>query len=206
MPSSSRPRRAGSRSSRSGWRGKSRDVRRAAAHSRLALSLAAAAPAAGDAATRADIPRARVHEDDRLPARLDPGGDRGARSSAQERLRRRPDRGRGAFTTRTSRGTGRRLPAHDRRRPRRRPAARLQRFIEAGDGWVGVHSAADTEYDWPWYGGLLGAYFASHPAIQQATLDVTTHDPSTAGAAATWMRTDEWYGFRTEPAARCTCC
>src|SRR5262245_67049 len=40
--------------------------------------------------------------------------------------------------------------------------ASLQRFVRAGHGWVGVHSAADTEYDWPWYGGLVGAYFRSH--------------------------------------------
>src|SRR6266403_2021959 len=48
----------------------------------------------------------------------------------------------------------------------------LQNFIRAGGGWVGIHSAADTEYGWPWYGGLVGAYFASHPAIQQATVKV----------------------------------
>jgi type 1 glutamine amidotransferase len=76
----------------------------------------------------------------------------------------------------------------------------MQRFVEAGNGWVGVHSAADTEYDWPWYGGLLGAWFDSHPAIQQATLTVAdrTH-PSTAKLPAAWTRTDEWYAFQTNP-------
>ena len=62
--------------------------------------------------------------------------------------------------------------------------AALQRFVEAGHGWVGVHSAADTEYDWPWYGGLLGAYFESHPAIQQATLTVDDPTNPSTGAAA----------------------
>src|SRR5690606_12624514 len=42
--------------------------------------------------------------------------------------------------------------------------AAMERFIARGNGFVGVHSAADTEYDWAWYGGLVGAYFAGHPA------------------------------------------
>jgi type 1 glutamine amidotransferase len=78
--------------------------------------------------------------------------------------------------------------------------AAFQRYIEAGHGFVGVHSAADTGYDWPWYAGLVGTYFASHPDIQPATLHVedTTH-PSTADLPATWNRTDEWYDFRSNP-------
>lgn len=35
----------------------------------------------------------------------------------------------------------------------------MQRFIEAGGGYVGIHAASDTEYDWPWYGQLVGGYF-----------------------------------------------
>jgi type 1 glutamine amidotransferase len=68
----------------------------------------------------------------------------------------------------------------------------FQRYIEGGGGFVGVHSAADTEHDWPWYGGLVGTYFASHPAIQTAQIDLA--DPraaSTAGLPAVWTRTDE---------------
>ena len=45
----------------------------------------------------------------------------------------------------------------------------FESYIRGGGGYVGVHAAADTEYDWPFYGNLVGAYFASHPAIQQAT-------------------------------------
>lgn len=56
----------------------------------------------------------------------------------------------------------------------------LQSFVRNGGGWAGIHSAADTLYDWPWYGGLVGAYFASHPAIQTATIKVADRvDPST---------------------------
>ena len=74
--------------------------------------------------------------------------------------------------------------------------AALQRYVEAGHGWVGVHSAADTEYDWPWYGGLVGAYFRQHPAIQPAILDVA--EPRD-GLPGKWMRTDEWYDFQSNP-------
>ena len=38
--------------------------------------------------------------------------------------------------------------------------------MRGGGGWLGVHSAADTEYDWPFYGELVGARFARHPAVQ----------------------------------------
>jgi len=76
----------------------------------------------------------------------------------------------------------------------------MQRFVEAGNGWVGVHSAADTEYDWPYYGVLVGAYFKAHPAVQQASVHIEAPDtPATAGLPSTWVRTDEWYDFRTNP-------
>jgi len=74
----------------------------------------------------------------------------------------------------------------------------FENYVRAGGGYVGVHSAADTEYDWPFYGELVGAYFASHPAIQQATVRVENRaHAATAGLSPTWVRTDEWYNFRT---------
>ena len=77
----------------------------------------------------------------------------------------------------------------------------MERHHRAGAGFMGVHSAADTEYDWPWYGQLISAYFRSHPAIQEASIDVldTTH-PSTRHLPHRWTRRDEWYDFRTQPA------
>jgi type 1 glutamine amidotransferase len=78
-------------------------------------------------------------------------------------------------------------------------------YIEAGGAFVGVHSAADTEHDWPWYGGLVGAYFASHPPVQRATVDVVDRNtPSTVHLSAVWGRTDEWYNFSTDPSASVT--
>ncbi|MFE2219675.1 ThuA domain-containing protein [Streptomyces canus] len=76
-------------------------------------------------------------------------------------------------------------------------------YIRQGGGYVGIHAAADTEYDWAFYGGLVGAYFQSHPAIQPAT--VVAEDrahPSTSGLPPTWNRTDEWYNYRSNPRDR----
>ena len=71
---------------------------------------------------------------------------------------------------------------------------------KAGGGWVGIHAAADCEYDWPFYGELVGAWFARHPAIQPATYLVEDRGhPATAHLDATWMRTDEHYDFRRNP-------
>ncbi|MFH8480509.1 ThuA domain-containing protein [Streptomyces sp. NPDC018055] len=73
-------------------------------------------------------------------------------------------------------------------------------YIQSGGGYVGIHAAADTEYDWTWYGGLAGALFKSHPHIQPATVKVEdrAHD-ATAHLGPTWQRTDEWYDYRTNP-------
>lgn len=78
--------------------------------------------------------------------------------------------------------------------------AEFERYIQAGGGFMGIHAAADCEYGWPWYGKLVGAYFKSHPKIQQAKLNVVdkTH-PSTAHLPDVWERTDEWYNFKKVP-------
>lgn len=78
--------------------------------------------------------------------------------------------------------------------------AAFERYIRAGGGYAGVHAASDTEYDWPWYGDLVGAYFAGHPANQNATVKVEDPaHPSTSSLPARWPRFDEWYNFQTNP-------
>ena len=76
--------------------------------------------------------------------------------------------------------------------------ASFERYIQAGGGFVGVHAATDTEYDWKWYNDLVGAYFNGHPKIQEATLNCLnqTH-PSTAFLDKTWVKKDEWYNFKS---------
>ena len=76
----------------------------------------------------------------------------------------------------------------------------FQRYIEHGGGFVGVHAAADSGYSWPWYGQLVGAYFKQHPAIQAGRLVVEDPvHPATRGLPASYIRTDEWYDFQTNP-------
>lgn len=79
--------------------------------------------------------------------------------------------------------------------------AAFERYIQAGGGFVGIHSATDTEYDWKWYGRLVGAYFAHHPEIQEARL-VRHSDPrfpELDSLPEEWLHTDEWYNFREVP-------
>jgi len=73
----------------------------------------------------------------------------------------------------------------------------FEQYIGQGHGFMGVHAATDTEYDWPWYRGLVGAAFQSHPAVQPATIRITdaTHQ-ATSFLPARWERTDEWYNFQ----------
>jgi type 1 glutamine amidotransferase len=81
--------------------------------------------------------------------------------------------------------------------------AAFERYIRAGGGFVGVHSASDTEYSWDWYGGLVGAHNSrqnKHSGVVSAAILVEDHaHPSTAGLPDRWTRTDEWYNFATNP-------
>jgi uncharacterized protein len=75
----------------------------------------------------------------------------------------------------------------------------IEKFIKAGKGFVGIHSASDTEYGWDWYTKLVGRMFKIHPAIQTAKLRFTDNkfsglDQFTDGQF--W--TDEWYEFSPE--------
>lgn len=78
--------------------------------------------------------------------------------------------------------------------------AAFEAWISAGGGYLGVHSAADTEYAWPFYGELVGAYFKAHPVVQPANVNVEVTDhPATVGFPSPWSHTDEWYDFQTNP-------
>ncbi|HEY0867702.1 MAG TPA: ThuA domain-containing protein, partial [Fimbriimonas sp.] len=79
----------------------------------------------------------------------------------------------------------------------------FQAYVENGGGYVGVHSATDTEYGWDWYGRLVGTYFAGHPHIQSANIKVEDRAHATTSfLPEVWTRNDEWYNFRpTDPGA-----
>ena len=74
----------------------------------------------------------------------------------------------------------------------------FEAFIAGGGGYLGVHSAADTEYDWPWYGRLVGAWFKSHPpGLQTGTVRFLR--PLGGNWPVEWRVTDEFYNFRSRP-------
>jgi type 1 glutamine amidotransferase len=81
--------------------------------------------------------------------------------------------------------------------------AAFQAYIHGGGGFAGVHAAADTEHKWPWYSQLVGAWFKTHPAPQEALVRVEdrTHR-STRMLPAEWKRFDEWYVYDENPRSR----
>lgn len=73
----------------------------------------------------------------------------------------------------------------------------FEKYIKAGGGFVGVHAATDTEYDWAWYGNLVGAYFKSHPAQQMADFNVVDRNfIATKNLPSVWRRFDELYNYK----------
>ena len=75
----------------------------------------------------------------------------------------------------------------------------FRQLINKGGGFVGVHGATTVERDWPWYGKLVGRYFAQHPEIQTAEIKVIDKNfPATYHLNDTWLWTDEWYEFEEQ--------
>ena len=75
----------------------------------------------------------------------------------------------------------------------------MERFVQSGKGFVGIHSASDTEYDWDWYTKLLGRMFHIHPVIQTARLTIIDPTfPGLQGFTGNKLWTDEWYEFGPE--------
>ena len=75
----------------------------------------------------------------------------------------------------------------------------FEKYIQSGKGFVGIHAASDTEYDWPWYTKLVGRMFHIHPLEQTAKLKIIDHNfPGLEHFADTLLWTDEWYEFGEE--------
>jgi len=76
-------------------------------------------------------------------------------------------------------------------------------FVSSGKGFLGVHSATDTLYEWPEYGELVGAYFKEHPWTQSASVIVEDEaHPATAGLGSRFTMNEEFYAFRDDPRPR----
>jgi uncharacterized protein len=79
----------------------------------------------------------------------------------------------------------------------------FEAFVAGGGGYLGVHSAADTAYDWPWYGRLVGAWFKSHPdGLQTGTVRFAR--PLGGSWPVAWQVTDEFYNFHSRPSREAT--
>jgi len=75
--------------------------------------------------------------------------------------------------------------------------AAFEKFIRAGKGWVGIHSASDTEYEWPWFTKMVGMMFKIHPQNQTAYLKVENSNfPGMERFPSKLLWTDEWYEFQ----------
>ncbi|MBJ2173541.1 ThuA domain-containing protein [Aureibaculum sp. A20] len=75
----------------------------------------------------------------------------------------------------------------------------FENFIKSGKGYVGIHAASDTEYDWEWYTQLVGRMFHIHPVIQTAKLNIINHNfPGLEHFPNELLWTDEWYEFGEE--------
>ncbi len=82
--------------------------------------------------------------------------------------------------------------------------AAFEAYIRAGGGYVGTHSAADTEHTWPWYGDMIGGYFKSHPEVNQiamTTLENPDH-PANKQMSETGAVLEEWYNYTTNVRGR----
>jgi uncharacterized protein len=74
--------------------------------------------------------------------------------------------------------------------------AAFERYIKAGGGFVGIHAAADTEYNWPWYTKMVGHMFHIHPAVQTATMKVEDANfPGMDRYPKRFLATEEWYEY-----------
>ena len=77
----------------------------------------------------------------------------------------------------------------------------LRQYMRAGGGFVGIHNAFGTEYNWPYYEGLLGnANYYDHGANQNGDVVVVAkNDSSTNGLPPRWGFKDEWYNLVPYP-------
>ena len=70
----------------------------------------------------------------------------------------------------------------------------FRRYIEAGGGFVGLHSVIGTERNWTWFKMMLGGTFVWHPKFQPLLLKVIDKDHlSVAGIPSVWTKEDECY-------------
>lgn len=76
--------------------------------------------------------------------------------------------------------------------------AAFKQYINNGGGFVGIHAASDCNYEWEWYGKMVGGFFESHPKIQDAKLSIIEpKNKIVKGLPQPWPHKDEWYNFKS---------
>jgi type 1 glutamine amidotransferase len=89
------------------------------------------------------------------------------------------------------------------------PRRVMQKFIEDGHGWIGIHAAGltgkqflapGTPY-WQWFEDLMGGVvYSPHPAIQTGSVVLEDRGhPVTRNLPASFEVRDEWYEFDKSP-------
>lgn len=70
----------------------------------------------------------------------------------------------------------------------------MMRYVQAGGGFVGIHSVTGTERQWPWFKRLVGGTFVRHAKHQPfKEIIIDARHPSTAALPRVWERDDECY-------------
>ncbi|NQU85381.1 MAG: ThuA domain-containing protein [Mariniphaga sp.] len=80
--------------------------------------------------------------------------------------------------------------------------AAIEDFFKSPKGFVGIHAAADCEYDWKFFDDLLGAHFKTHPPSQDATVLFENFDHPAMipfKGKKSYSTFDEWYTFKVNP-------
>ena len=73
----------------------------------------------------------------------------------------------------------------------------FMRYIQAGGGFMGIHSATGTERNWKWFKLMLGATFLRHPPFQKFTVHVLDKKhPAVKNLSPQWETNDECYFFK----------
>ena len=70
----------------------------------------------------------------------------------------------------------------------------FRNYIEAGGGFVGIHSVTGTERNWTWFKKLVGCTFLVHPPFQKFDVKVIApNSPLVQGIPKVWQHEDELY-------------
>src|SRR5262245_44130595 len=81
--------------------------------------------------------------------------------------------------------------------------AAFEDYYRDGGGFVGIHSAIDTERDWSFLTDVLGARSKGTPVVAQATVKVADRvHVASKSLPEYWQRTDEWTDFDTNVRGR----